>query len=106
MVEGEGAQSRLRVRLSLQSSELAPHRPLRGGTHSLAGEGRGKPMQTKGYTLWYSSIIPLRGRGKEEASHPYPSLDKNKDDFFHVHLFDAVGVELLQYLASPGPPSR
>ncbi len=61
-------------RLSLQSFELAPPAPSPaskccpplwfqgGGTHSLAGSGRGKPIRTKGQTLWYSRYgkIPLR----------------------------------------------
>jgi hypothetical protein len=64
---GTGPQS---ARLSFQSSELpllapspqagvaSPFGP-KGGTHSLAGEGWEEPIQLKGWTLWYSSIIPL-----------------------------------------------
>jgi hypothetical protein len=56
-------------RLSLQSSELAPHAPFDsgGGTHSLAREGAGEPIRTKEQTLLMlsvyvvcTSIIPQR----------------------------------------------
>jgi hypothetical protein len=60
-------QSRQSARLSLQSSALAPPTLssasgccppppfwFRGGTHSLAGRGRGEPIRTKGQTLRYS----------------------------------------------------
>jgi hypothetical protein len=102
MMWGGEAQSSQSARLSFQSSELAPPLPLtrkrmlspfwfQGGGHTrLLVRGRGKLMRTKGHTLWYSSIIPLRGRGKEEAYHLYTSLEKHKDDFFHVHLSGAV----------------
>jgi hypothetical protein len=58
--EEDPAQSRQSAKLSLQSSELGlPHpltcTPLRGGgANSLAGEGGGGPIPTRGQTLWNS----------------------------------------------------
>ncbi len=54
------------ARLSMQSSELTPPRPLtdKGGEGNtrLRERGRGDHVQTKGQTLWYSrySTITLR----------------------------------------------
>ncbi len=59
-----------------------PHPPtplwFKGGTHSLAGGGRGKPIRTKGKTLWYSRyrIIPLRCRVKWRGWACTPTLSK------------------------------
>ncbi len=55
------------IQISFQPSELAPPAPTPpfdsgGGTHSLAGEGAGDPIRTKGQEMWLFrySIIPLR----------------------------------------------
>ncbi len=79
-----GAQSIQSARLSIQSSELAPHShspasqclppllvPFGRGTHSLAGEGAGGANSGEGTdTLWYTryigSIIPLYALESQE----------------------------------------
>jgi hypothetical protein len=78
--------SRQSDRLFLQSSGLGPSQPLtrkrvcplalwlRGGTHSLAGEGVGEvPIRTRGPTLWYSRYTALcRGYSHEISAFSMP----------------------------------
>ncbi len=90
-------QSRQSTRLFLQSSESGPPpHPLRrvcplplwfrgGGIHSLAGEGQGVPIQTRGQTLWYSRYIYVLC-----DHHPISQLSHGYKDEITIILLSGV----------------
>jgi hypothetical protein len=50
-------------------ASVAPPPLVPGGTHSLAGEGVGEPIRTKGRTIWYSSYSITSGFWPRVRAH-------------------------------------
>ncbi len=61
-----------------------------GGTHSLAGEGVGGPVRTRGQTLWYSRFIcTLWSKGPNNVNYVVtcdtPTIEKTT--VFNIKVF-------------------
>ncbi len=63
----------------------------RGGTHSLAGEGVGAPIRTRGQTLWYSSYICTFCPSPISLSDNTVIITKVYPNFLSLSLYSVTG---------------